>query len=414
MTTTPTFHLADFIDAAGSENVKKLLELLSQVPKQLSEGLRPISAEEWKAEYEEATALVHELKEERDQLSSRAHHAEEENASLWTKVQQLEEQLRVREADVLELRGLIRTAALEVEQSVRSLGAELTQLSSKVRSYSEPLGAMVDRVDWVSVTPARPEGHIPETRPEFVGSLPGSDLPEHDLHTAYLVVPGQPMRRHTSTTEAEAARGVGVTLPANSTNSVKPAYPLVQHALTRETWKANEDKPPVKRLPAPAGGTSKGVDGKVLSVLAGHAGPCPKRRLALLAGYSATGGAFNNILSRLRTAGWVEGSAELTITRAGRAVAGRVERPPTGRALFEWWTKHPRVDGLMNAQLWALQRAGKPVTKQELAAHCEKVTGKPHSATGGSFNNALSRLSTLGLVIGKGGQKLQLVEELRG
>lgn len=131
----------------------------------------------------------------------------------------------------------------------------------------------------------------------------------------------------------------------------------------------------------------------ILSVLATY-GPSAKRQLALLAGYSARGGGYNNALSSLRTAGLIVGSDPLELTSHGLAtIDGRFEPLPSGPALLDHWTsKLPKAE---RAALETLVDAWPDaLTKQELADR----TG--YSATGGGFNNALSKLRTLELISG--------------
>jgi hypothetical protein len=144
---------------------------------------------------------------------------------------------------------------------------------------------------------------------------------------------------------------------------------------------------------------------KILTVLVVH-GAMPKKRLALLAGYSASGGGFGNPLSRLRSAGFAEGMNEISATEAGRRAIGKVEKPPTGRALLAWWLE--RIDGPMSKILRALADAGYHLSPAELA---ERADYTPNT---GGFNNPLGRLRTLGLVVGGRGEKLSLAPELRG
>jgi uncharacterized protein len=176
----------------------------------------------------------------------------------------------------------------------------------------------------------------------------------------------------------------------------------------RHTAKAKPQRS--KPAPAPAGtGELDGPMRKILTVLVAH-GRMPKRRLALLAGYSAGGGGFNNPLGRLRTAGFAEGGNEIGPTEAGRRAIGRIDNPPPsmGRALLEWWLTQPSVDGPMGKILGALAKQRHPVMPDELA----NLAGyKP--ATGG-FNNPLGRLKTLGLVLGGRGEPLRLADQLRG
>lgn len=167
-----------------------------------------------------------------------------------------------------------------------------------------------------------------------------------------------------------------------------------------------------QRVPGevPRRSTSGELDGpmrKILTVLVVHGG-MTKRKLALLAGYSARGGGFGNPLSRLRTAGFVEGTNAITATDAGRRTIGTVDRPPPrGRALLEWWCE--RIDGPMQRILSALAACSPRQMKHphDLARLAGYTPG-----TGG-FNNPLSRLKTLGLIVGGTREGLRLAEELR-
>lgn len=144
-------------------------------------------------------------------------------------------------------------------------------------------------------------------------------------------------------------------------------------------------------------------DKKVLTALAQYPKGRSKAQVAMLCGYSAGGGGFNNVLSSLRTRGFIEGSGDLAITAAGSTALGPFERLPTGKALHQHW-------------LGQQTGAGRKVLEQLIAAyprslsktHVASVTG--YEPNGGGFNNALSRLRTLGLIVGKG--ELRAGEEL--
>lgn len=174
---------------------------------------------------------------------------------------------------------------------------------------------------------------------------------------------------------------------------------------------------PISRLLSPSEGDVQAVVGEangldkpertILGVLAWQKGPIPKSRVALLGGYSAKGGGFNNALGRLRKAGWMLGSSELAITAEGRKVAPAVSKPPTGAALLTWWLQHPRVDTPMAALLQTLHGAGKPLAVEELQA---KAGYTPKT---GGVSNALGRLRTLGLVVGARKEPVALAPELR-
>lgn len=122
----------------------------------------------------------------------------------------------------------------------------------------------------------------------------------------------------------------------------------------------------------------------ILTVLAQHRKPLAKPRLALMAGYSPNSGGFNNALSKLRTAGRIDGRGEMAATELGLQAAGRVPPLPRGKELFDYWLRHPRLDKCCRAIVSSLRAQKGAVGKEDLA----ELTG--YSASSGGFNNALS------------------------
>lgn len=136
----------------------------------------------------------------------------------------------------------------------------------------------------------------------------------------------------------------------------------------------------------------------ILTVLAQSPdGSSAKTRVAILGGYSSTGGGFNNAISALRTRGLIEQSGDpLRITADGREALGHVEPLPTGAALREYWLgkaggKAER--SILNILFEAYPHA---VPKETIASEAG------YAPDGGGFNNALSRLRTMELISGKG------------
>lgn len=141
----------------------------------------------------------------------------------------------------------------------------------------------------------------------------------------------------------------------------------------------------------------KGGERRVLTALAQH-GEMDKRRLAALTGYKMSGGGFQNILSALRTA------EEITRGARGITVFGRIEITDTGRRSLGNFTPLPTGPDLLSMWLAKLPKAPRlalevlarqyprKLTRTELA----EATG--YSATGGGFQNGLSKLNTLGLI----------------
>jgi uncharacterized protein len=133
----------------------------------------------------------------------------------------------------------------------------------------------------------------------------------------------------------------------------------------------------------------------VLTVLAQFPDGRTKRQLAMLAGYSAKGGGFNNSLSSLRTSGLIERGEPIRITPEGLHALGEWEPLPEGPALVEYW-----LGQLSKAEASALRAlldaAPGTLSKTEVAERAG------YAPDGGGFNNALSRLRTLQLIDGYG------------
>lgn len=147
----------------------------------------------------------------------------------------------------------------------------------------------------------------------------------------------------------------------------------------------------------PASGEAPASLGKaerlILAALAQYPAGRTKTQVALLTGYSHSGGGFNNALSSLRSRGCIEGGKDrLSITVAGREAIGDDWTPlPTGRALFDhWMSQLPKAE---RAILWRLATVYPAAMDKESLG---SSTG--YEPTGGGFNNALSRLRTLELI----------------
>lgn len=151
---------------------------------------------------------------------------------------------------------------------------------------------------------------------------------------------------------------------------------------------------------ATAGGPSAPIplgkaEREILTVLAQH-GSRTTSQVALLTRRSHKSGGFRNSLSRLRSAGFVTGRAEVSITDAGRRALGAWEPlPQQGPELIRWWgTQLGKAERLVLDYLASCP--GREVPVEEIAKH----TG--YSATSGGFRNSLSRLRSLGLAHGRG------------
>lgn len=142
-----------------------------------------------------------------------------------------------------------------------------------------------------------------------------------------------------------------------------------------------------------------GPQRKVMSVLATY-GAVSKRRLAMQAGYSARGGAFNNTLSSLRARGCINRGDPIEATELGLELLGAYEPLPRGQALIDHWLASLTVP--QGKILRALIEHG-PLEKDELATECG------YEPTGGAFNNNLSALRTLELITR--GRPIELTDE---
>lgn len=135
----------------------------------------------------------------------------------------------------------------------------------------------------------------------------------------------------------------------------------------------------------------------ILTALAQH-GLCSKKRVAILAGYAVTGGGFNNALGSLRARALIYTGAEpLSITQAGLETLGNYEFLPTGPALLDHWR---RQLGKAEREILDVLAEAYPaaLTKEETA----RRTASQYEPSGGGFNNAVGRLRTLELVVGRG------------
>jgi hypothetical protein len=138
-----------------------------------------------------------------------------------------------------------------------------------------------------------------------------------------------------------------------------------------------------------------GGERKILAALAQYSQGRSKTQVAILTGYSHKGGAFNNYLSALRSKGFIEGSGDnIRITDRGIST-GPYEPLPTGQALIDYWMNQlgKAERSILSVLIESYPSA---LIKEELAA----LSG--YEASGGGFNNALSKLRTLELIQGRG------------
>lgn len=199
---------------------------------------------------------------------------------------------------------------------------------------------------------------------------------------------------------------IGEQICAAATN-VERALAAASPAVTRkhDTSPPPEQQrlePPAQEpvTPAAAGeGTGDGrlrlAERQILTVLAQH-GQRSTNQVALLTGRSHKGGGFRNALSALRSACFIEGRGDISITDAGRAALGSWERlPAPGPGLITWWSEQ-----LDKAPRMILNHLADNPDRDVPIAEIADATG--YSPAGGGFRNAVSRLRSLDLAQGRG------------
>ena len=204
---------------------------------------------------------------------------------------------------------------------------------------------------------------------------------------------------------AEIAHKNGIVVPKESERGISPH--AEQELLAPPRWHSSERPLADGRGSDPRAGSDQKLP-KAERLILSCLGSFPKGRtrvqLALMTGYSHSGGGFGNALSSLRSKGFIVGSDTLLITEDGRlAIDGAIEYLPRGRELLDWWMKNITLGKAERAVLKALERG--PLNKIELAV---KAGYEPE---GGGFGNALSRLRTLELIRGRG--EIELAEVLQ-
>lgn len=126
---------------------------------------------------------------------------------------------------------------------------------------------------------------------------------------------------------------------------------------------------------------------------------------SVISTYSAKSSSFVNALSALRTGEYLTGDRHgMTATRKGLSTVGQVPPWPRGKELFSLWTtKLDKAERIILEVLIA--RPNMEMTKQDISER------SGYSTNSSSFVNALSKLRTLGLLVGKA--KMRCSEEFR-
>jgi hypothetical protein len=137
---------------------------------------------------------------------------------------------------------------------------------------------------------------------------------------------------------------------------------------------------------------------RILIALAQHGARVSVRRLSLLTGITQTGGTWRTYLGELRSAGYVVGSGELSITQGGLSALGDFEPLPTGESLRQYWRQ--RLGDSGKREIFDVVCSAYPndVSYQYVSAQ----TGI--SLTGGTWRTYLGELRGLELIEGSKGE----------
>lgn len=151
--------------------------------------------------------------------------------------------------------------------------------------------------------------------------------------------------------------------------------------------------PPRQATPANGKITRDGA-WRMLRVLAArHPKPLTRIQVATLAGFTASGGTFQQYLGMLKSAGYVTADGQhLVITAEGLGAAGDVPRPNGPQELLAMWREKFDRKGVRD-MLDLLAREHGPMTKEQIAG----ALGM--EVTGGTFQQYLGKLRGHDLVM---------------
>ncbi len=213
---------------------------------------------------------------------------------------------------------------------------------------------------------------------------------QHELESLGVRLDG--LRR----TLTEAIRKGAPPSPAAVLEHFKvPAAPRPPAGQAKSAPKRESGAPRPPAALDPSNPLSK-ADRLILAALAQFPAGRNKTQVAILTGYAKGAGHFNNTLGALRSRAFIEGGGEnLRATPAGLDALGPYDPLPTGRALLDHW-----LGQLGKAERSILEVAAHAYPSGLSKDDVGNRTGYAPSA--GHFNNALGRLRTLELIVGKG------------
>lgn len=171
------------------------------------------------------------------------------------------------------------------------------------------------------------------------------------------------------------------------------------HAAPKPNMRSAEPR----RAPGDTNGLGK-AERSILTALVQSGGKASKEKVAIMAGYAHTGGAFNNALGALRSANLISKGSPIEAYNGAASFVPDAQALPTGLDLVDYWRGRVGKAGSIILSVLADKRHANGIDKSELG----QATG--YEASGGSFNNALGRLRTLGLITR--GQPVMLAPEI--
>ncbi len=149
---------------------------------------------------------------------------------------------------------------------------------------------------------------------------------------------------------------------------------------------------PIKKLPSVVNSELSNPQRRVLQAIASFEAlgidKPSKEMVAAKAEYSPKGGAFNNLLGRLRSGGYIDypEGGKVELTDSGREAAGMVEPIAGVEELHRGWLKIIRQAPLQKILEYLIQIYPDSISREELARTLGYAEG------GGAFNNYMGRL----------------------
>lgn len=255
-----------------------------------------------------------------------------------------------------------------------------------------------------SATPDKCPGYHSRRSGRRVFTVPG-DSNESLVHQPPLERMARALERIASALER------GAPARASVINGIPPSAPHSpkDHVKVLSTTPVRKPKPVVVEHTGRYGEPLPKGHKRILLALAQH-GECSKAKLAILARYAKKGGSFNNYLGKVRGDGRLTGTGDgpYVITADGLHALGSFDSlPEDPDTLFEEWLRHPELGKAHREIMRVLHQTGRAMTKEDVAAACVPQ----YEPYGGSFNNAIGRLRTLGIIEGK--NEIRLTEQLR-